>query len=312
MFKINYDSIENSIKGTVFNIEHFHVHDGEGIRTNVFLKGCTLRCPWCCNPESLSPKPEVAHYMNICNGCGACIRVCPENCISCGEDGRVMTDHSKCIACGRCASVCPAGARELFGQEMSVAEVMAEVEKDSFYFMNSDGGLTVSGGECCMQPDFARGLVEAAHRRYFPVAVETAGAVPFENLWKVCEHADEILFDMKVTSDEQFSYIGRVSFDLVKKNLSALKEYDKIITLRCPIIPDFNDNDEHIENIGRIAKENAIEKVDLLPFHQLGKHKYEALGLDYKLTDRPEMDRNVVKKMADILYNIGLDVSIGG
>ena len=311
MFKLNHDEEERNIKGIVFNIEHFHVHDGEGIRTNVFLKGCTLRCPWCCNPESISPKPEVAHYMNICTSCGACVRVCPEKC--CYFDGeKVVTDHEKCIACGKCAGVCPAGARELFGKEMSVADVMAEVEKDAAYFMNSGGGLTISGGECCMQPDFAAGLIEAAHRRYFPVAVETAGAVSSENLLKVCAQADEILFDIKVTADEQIQMIGNVPSGLIKNNLSLLNERDKIITLRCPIVTDINDNEEHITNIEKIAKDNGIRRVDLLPFHQLGKHKYQALGRNYILAERAEMDRSRVEEMAAVLKNNGLDVSVGG
>lgn len=201
MFGSDYREIEETTNGIVFNIEHFHVHDGEGIRTNVFLKGCNLHCPWCCNPESISPDPQIALYKKLCTGCGKCKNICPQHCIEITGDGKSRTDRSRCIACGACEKVCPHGARELFGHRMNVAEVMEDVEKDSFYFMNSDGGMTLSGGETCLQPEFARALIEAAHRRYISVALETAGAVKWESLWKVAELADEILFDLKTTKN---------------------------------------------------------------------------------------------------------------
>ena len=154
MFGSDYREIEETTNGIVFNIEHFHVHDGEGIRTNVFLKGCNLHCPWCCNPESISPDPQIAFYKKFCTGCGKCQNICPQHCIEITGDGKSRTDRSRCIACGACEKVCPHGARELFGYRMNVAEVMKDVEKDSFYFMNSDGGMTLSGGETCLQPEF--------------------------------------------------------------------------------------------------------------------------------------------------------------
>ena len=312
MFETDHDETEKNIKGTVFNIEHFHVHDGEGIRTNVFLKGCVLHCPWCCNPESIDPEPQIAHYANLCTGCGKCIKACPSGCCIRGEEGKVITLFNKCIACGECVKVCPAAARELFGRLMSVHEVMAEVEKDAAYFMNSGGGLTISGGEACMQAEFARALAEAAHRRYFPVALETAAAVPWERLWLVAEAADEILFDIKTLSEDQFRRIGKISPDIVKNNLSKLAAHDKIITLRCPVIPGFNDTEEHLKKIEKAAKDNGIKRVDILPFHQLGKHKYEAVGKEYQMGDVPEMNRQKAEELAVFLNNLGLEVSVGG
>ena len=312
MFGSGYREIEESTNGIVFNIEHFHVHDGEGIRTNVFLKGCNLHCPWCCNPESINPKPQIAYYEKLCTGCGKCQSVCPHQCIEIAEDGRCRTDRSKCTACGACEKVCPHAARELFGHRMSVSEVMAEVEKDSFYFMNSDGGMTLSGGETCLQPEFARSLIEAAHRRYIPVALETAGAVKWESLWKVAELADEILFDLKTTETEQFAQVGNVFLKKVLNNLHNLTMNGKIITVRCPIVPNFNDTAEHLENVAQIATNFGIKKIDLLPFHQLGRHKYEAIGQAYRLKEYPEMDRDRVEEMAEYLRKRRFQVSVGG
>ena len=312
MFQTDYAKLEKETKGIVFNIEHFHVHDGEGIRTNVFLKGCSLHCPWCCNPESIHPAPQIAQYHNLCTGCGRCIEICPEHCCYRLEDGKVITDYEKCTACGKCVNACLLGARELFGREMSVAEVIAEVEKDSIYFMNSDGGLTLSGGEACLQPEFAAEIIRAAHRRYIPVALETAAAVSWENLWKVAEEADEVLFDIKSTLLGQFAQVGNISLEKVLNNLHNLVKGGKIITLRCPIIPNFNDTAEHIQGIAETAKRAGVEKIDLLPFHQLGRHKYSAIGKSYQMMDSPEMSREKVEKMADTLKSQGFLVSVGG
>lgn len=312
MFGSDYREIEETANGIVFNIEHFHVHDGEGIRTNVFLKGCNLHCPWCCNPESISPDPQIAFYKKFCTGCGKCQNICPQHCIEITGDGKSRTDRSRCIACGACEKVCPHGARELFGHRMNVAEVMEDVEKDSFYFMNSDGGMTLSGGETCLQPEFARELIEAAHRRYIPVALETAGAVRWESLWKVAELADEILFDLKTTKTEHFAQVGNIFLKKVLNNLHNLTVNGKIITVRCPIIPNFNDTAEHLENVAKIATDFGIKKIDLLPFHQFGRYKYEAIERAYCLKEYPEMERSKVEEMADCLRKRGFQVSVGG
>lgn len=312
MFNHRLDEIEKQTEGIVFNIEHFHVHDGEGIRTNVFLKGCSLHCPWCCNPESIRPAPQIAQYRKLCTGCGKCVEVCPEHCCIRKEDGLVVTDFDKCSVCGKCVPVCPAGARELFGKRMSVSEVIAEVEKDSAYFMNSEGGLTLSGGEACLQPEFVRELIRAAHRRYIPVALETAGAVEWKILWRAAKEADEILMDLKTTSPLRFEEIGRFPLKTVITNMSKLAEAGKNITLRCPIIPEFNDNEEHIQKIAETAEYVGVKKIDLLPFHQLGRHKYPAIGENYRMTDYSEMKTAVVEEMAEKLRGQGFEVSIGG
>lgn len=313
MFGSGFDKIEQDTKGIVLNIEHFHVHDGEGIRTNIFLKGCTLHCPWCCNPESINPKPQIAQHRNLCTDCGRCISACPEGCCVRKEDGNVVTDFSKCLVCGKCVEVCPVDAREIFGKKMSVAEVMDEVEKDSLYFLNSDGGITLSGGEACMQPKFASEIAKAAHRRYIPVALETAACVPWNWLWQVIGHVDEVLMDLKTTPLENIDKkIGKNYLEIVLNNLKLLRKHDIIVTLRCPVVPKYNDTLEHIRGIATIAKEVNVEKIDLLPFHQYGKYKYASIGKEYQLEELPEMDWNKVEKMAEVLRQDGFLVSVGG
>lgn len=313
MFGDGFKKIEEETKGIVLNIEHFHIHDGEGIRTNVFLKGCTLHCPWCCNPESIYPKPQIAQHRNLCNGCGKCIAVCPVRCCIRTADGNVITDFQKCTACGKCTEVCPYGARELYGKEMSVAEVISEVEKDSFYFLNSDGGITLSGGEACMQPEFASEIARAAHRRYISVALETSAAVPWNHLWQVVGEVDEVLMDIKSTPLEQIDKkIGKKYTKIVLNNLNELRKRGIMVTLRCPIVPGYNDTTEHISGIAGIAKDADIERIDLLPFHQYGKHKYSSIGMKYELEDHAEMDRKKVEEMAEDLKKRGFIVSVGG
>lgn len=307
------DKIEQETKGNVFNVEHYHVHDGEGIRTNVFLKGCNLWCPWCCNPESQVCTPQLVIHNNLCTKCGyCCTELCPQDAVTQKEDGTIVIDKEKCTLCGKCVEMCPNSARELYGKEMSVAEVIKEVEKDSAYYKNSGGGMTISGGEPCMQPVFASELAQAARRRYIGVAMETAGAVSFETLWQVAQYVDEILMDVKFTNEEQFKTISNVPLSVIKENLRKLREHGKYVKMRCPIIPTLNDNDEHIGNLIEWAKELDIQDVDLLPFHQLGKYKYDSLHYDYALGEFKDMDKKIVEKMKDRMVKAGINACIGG
>ncbi len=306
------DAAERDTVGMVFNIEHYHVHDGSGIRTNVFLKGCNLWCPWCCNPESQACDSQMAIHKNLCTGCGCCCRpeICPAGASTLTEVGGIAFDSGKCVLCGRCVEKCPNAAREIYGSRMSVAEVISEVEKDTAYYDESGGGLTITGGEPCMQPEFSKELAMAAHRRFIEVAIETAGAVPFETLWTVAEHADEILMDLKFTNEEDFAAISGVPLSTVLGNFRELKARGKNVVMRCPIIPTFNDTEEHIDNLIRYAKEFDINEVDLLPFHQLGKYKYDSLDHDYKLRELSDMDRDRVEMFRDRMSENGINAVI--
>jgi pyruvate formate lyase activating enzyme len=307
------DAQENDKKGTVFNIEKYHINDGEGIRTNVFLKGCNLWCQWCCNPESQCLYPQLVIHTRLCKRCGYCCQgICDQNANYIDSTGNVYIDIEKCKLCSKCISVCPCSARELYGREMSVADVMKEVEKDSAYYIQSNGGMTITGGEPCIQADFSRQLIIAAKSRFINAAIETAGAVNWEQLWKIAEFSDTILFDIKYTDASKFSSISTTPLEIVYNNLYNLRKNKKEVKLRCPIIPDKNDNITHIKNIVQLAKETNILEVDLLPFHQFGKYKYDSLKYVYKLADTPEMDKSKVALFKEDMIKQGLKVTIGG
>jgi pyruvate formate lyase activating enzyme len=307
------DPHENEIKGIVFNIEKYHINDGEGIRTNVFLKGCNLWCQWCCNPESQCLDPQVVIHARLCKQCGYCCKdVCDYDAIHLDENGAVYIDAEKCKICCKCVSVCPHSAREVYGKEMSIADVIKEVEKDSAYYIQSGGGMTITGGEPCIQAEFSRELVTAAKKRFIHTAIETAGAVKWDHLWKIAEFTDVVLFDIKYTDSDKFSSISTTPLNVVFENLRSLRKRKKDVILRCPIVPGKNDDLGHIKNIVRLAKETGIIEIDLLPFHQLGKYKYDSLKYTYKLTDVPEMDKLKVVPFKDYVISQGLKAVIGG
>ncbi|HML36438.1 MAG TPA: glycyl-radical enzyme activating protein [Bacillota bacterium] len=297
--------------GTVFNIERYHYTDGEGIRTLVFLKGCTLRCPWCCNPESQLASPQLAFNKNKCVNCGRCIPACPSHAIFI-EDGEVVMDREKCTNCGACVERCFYDARILFGREMTVDELMQEIMKDMDYYARSKGGVTFSGGEPAMQPEFVRECVRRCRREYIDTAIETAGAIPWEMLYTAAEQIDEILFDIKTLDDETFRAFTAYSVEHVLGNLKRLCEAGKKVRIRCPIVPGVNKNEDFIRQVIRIAKENGIKRIDLLPFHQLGSYKYRAVGLDYSLGGLKTMRNEEVAGYADMIRGEGLDCAIGG
>lgn len=299
------------VRGRIVNIERYRIHDGEGIRTNVFLKGCPLFCPWCCNPETQRTDKQMAVFSKLCKMCAFCVRVCPQNAISV-KDGRLCWDESKCTFCGRCERYCPHNARKIYGKDMSADEVVAELVKDEIYFSRSDGGVTISGGEPCMQPEFTRAIMARLKKWQVHTALETSGAVPWEALWTAAELADVILLDLKSTTAEDFQTVSALPFDEYTQNMRQLCQREKKVVLRCPIVPEKNFTPAHLHAIGRLAVENGIRQVDLLAFHQLGKHKYEALHMPYELAASEELDKALLAEWKLYLEELGLQVTIGG
>ena len=227
------------MKGNILNIERYHYTDGNGIRIMVFMKGCNLRCLWCSNPESQRYTPQLAFNKNKCVNCGRCITQCTQHAIYM-DGGKVYMDHSLCRNCGRCVNVCFSDARILYGKEMSVDEVMAEILKERNYFVRSKGGVTFSGGEAALQADFVRECSRRCRLEYINTAIETAGAVPWEQLWHAVEYIDEVLFDVKTLDDMDFKKISEEPLQLVLDNLAKLCSHGKQVRIRCPIIPGFN------------------------------------------------------------------------
>ena len=280
--------------GIVFDIKKFSIHDGPGIRTTIFFKGCPLRCWWCHNPESQSPEPELTFRKSRCIGCGACREACSRGAIA----ADLSVNAELCTLCGECVIACYAEAREMVGREMSVAQVMAEIERDVPFYDESGGGVTFSGGEPLAQPDFLLALLQACREREIHTAVDTCGFAPWQVLDKIRRHVDLFLYDLKLMDEaEHIRYTG-VSNKLILKNLEMLAERGHDITLRVPIIPGINDSDEHIRQLGAFAATLPhLNRVDVLPYHNIAAEKYQRLDRVYKLPEtRPPSD----ERMAEI------------
>lgn len=295
----------------IFNIQKFSVHDGPGIRTTVFLKGCPLRCLWCHNPESQNTNKEILYDSKKCVLCGKCQEICPTNAINIKE-GKLTTDKDKCNYCGECAIYCVYGAREIVGKRYSVDEVVKEVMKDIVFYEQSNGGVTISGGEPLIQIDFIEELLMRLKDKKIHTAVDTSGAVSFDILKRVSKYTDLFLYDLKLIDDEKHKkYIG-ISNKGIIENLKKLSQIHSNINVRMPIIGNINDDIAHIENTMELLKELNIKKVNLLPYHSIAKHKYEKLGLVYedeKMIVPSETKMNYFKEAFE---KNGYIVKIGG
>jgi pyruvate formate lyase activating enzyme len=300
------------IKGIVFDIKKFSIHDGPGIRTTIFFKGCPLSCWWCHNPESQAPEPELVFRESRCIRCGTCEAVCAQGAISWDGDV-VFTDGENCTLCGNCVEVCYAEAREIAGQEMTVAQVMTEIERDIPFYDESGGGVTFSGGEPLFQLDFLLALLRACKEKEIHTALDTCGFAPWETLDDIREYVDLFLYDLKLIDDAKHRKFTGVSNELLLRNLQMLSERGHNIFLRVPIVPGINDDDENICQTGTFAAALPhLNQVDILPYHHAAVEKYKRLNKVYGLPEiRPPSDERIVE-IAQILAGFGLQVKIGG
>lgn len=305
------DDPMKEISGTVFNIERFHLHDGAGIRTMVFLKGCLLDCPWCCNPESKSRRRQLGASYKLCVSCSRCVQACPQKALSM-TGGKPVVDPQRCILCGQCAEVCLQNVWEIYGKEMTVREVWEAVRGDAAFFRRSGGGVTFSGGEPSLQAEFVEACSALCRQSGMDVNVETCGATSYAQLERTTRHASLILFDIKLL-DERFSQMARgLPYTAVTENLHRLCEDGRPVRIRCPIIPGFNDTEDFVDQVIRLALENGVSRVDLLPFHQFGKHKYEALRQSYILKERQPLKESDVEALRQRILAAGLRSVTGG
>lgn len=270
---------QTAIKGTIFDIQHFSVSDGPGIRTTVFFKGCPLRCKWCHNPESYVPQTQIMYVSGKCSLCGKCAQVCPSSCHSI-QEGNHRYLSQNCTGCGRCAKLCPAEALTCVGQSMSVGEILSEVLADSLFYETSGGGLTLSGGEPMLQSAFALAIAKEAKANGLNVCMETCGFASPEKFQEILPYIDLFLYDYKLTGAKKHQKYTGVSNELILSNLALLDRAGKDIILRCPIIPDVNTDDDHMEGIIQTANQlTHLREIHLEPYHNAGVSKWQNLGL---------------------------------
>lgn len=267
-------------KPVMFNIQRFSTHDGPGIRTTVFFKGCPLRCAWCHNPESQAFAPELMVDAERCRGCGLCLRGCSRRAISIGADGRAVTDRGLCAACGACVDWCPEGIREIAGTVApDAAELAQTLAADRMFFEKSGGGVTLSGGECLVQDtDYLEGLCHALGELGVRVAVDTCGYAPREHLERLVGLVDLWLFDLKAADDETHRAYTGVPLAPILDNLAYLASAGADINVRIPVIGTVNDDDATVQGmIGALKRVAGRPRVSLLPYHTAGNGKYRRL-----------------------------------
>lgn len=303
-----------STKGVIFNVQHYSIHDGPGIRTTVFMKGCALRCLWCQNPESQSTRPELFFDGEQCKGCGTCVQACPEGAIEL-YDGRSWTNRKLCMGAGKCAEVCPHEARNVMGRYVTAEEVFKKVAGDAIFYQRSGGGVTLSGGEPLAQPRFAMSLLKLCKDASIHTALDTCGYAPWDTVRQVLDYVDLVLYDFKHMDPVEHEKCTEVSNDLILDNARKIHHELSIpILARVPIIPGYNDSVENIEATARfIATElgNSI-KVHLLPYHRLGETKYERLEKPGKSVSIEPPSEERMLGLKKIVESFGLTAYIGG
>lgn len=298
--------------GILFDIKKFSIHDGPGIRTTIFLKGCPLHCAWCHNPEGISPLKEIQFWVKRCIGCHECIQACEHQAISILE-GKPIRDTNLCQGCGICAEVCPAEATEIIGRTMTVADVLREIEKDVLYYDQSGGGVTFSGGEPLLQITFLEALLRACKDHGIHTAVDTSGYVKFHNFQRLMSLTDLYLFDVKIMDNDRHLHYTGVPNQLILKNLGELTLSGAEIIVRIPIIPGVNDDPENIDKVGQFLKSlGRIHPVNILPYHRAATDKYKRMNNKYQFQDVRPPTVEQLTNIAEHLESFGLCVSIGG
>ena len=296
--------------GTIFDIKRFAVHDGPGIRTTVFLKGCPLNCPWCHNPEGISPAPQLVFTPGECIGCGNCVEVCPQG-IHRLDQGRHVIDRERCLACGACVEGCFAGALRLAGRRVTVDEVMEEVVRDRPFYERSGGGMTLSGGEPLLQYEFAAALLRAAKAAGLHTALDTSGFVSWRRLEGLLTCADLILCDLKHMDLERHIALTGVSNERILRNLRRLDAAGQEMWIRIPLISGQNDEEANYHGMGRfLSGLKHVERIEILRYHRLAESKYGNVGATYPLHGLEPPSEEEAESRRQILVSYGLSQTV--
>jgi len=299
-------------KGVIFDVQRYSIHDGPGIRTIVFFKGCPLRCLWCSNPESQKSVPEILYSHIKCKNCNKCILICPKKAIS-DNKGIKGIDYSLCDNCGKCVEACPNEALEMAGRLVSIEEIMKEVEKDIIFYRSSDGGVTLSGGECIYQSEFSICLLAEARKRGIHTAIETTGFQKWDILENILQYVDLVFYDLKyIDPIKHLKYAG-VNNKLILENAQRIISKKIPMIVRIPVIPKYTDSKENIKAIAKfVSNLKEVKKIELLPYHRMGELKYKKLGRKYELEGVSSPSNEQMQELARIVKSYGLEVQIGG
>ena len=290
----------------IFDLQRFALHDGPGIRTTVFFKGCPLDCLWCHNPESKKRTPQLGYLEKNCTGCGRCQVVCPRKVHQISEGGVHKIRLERCIQCGKCVKACPNHALKIYGRKVTVDFIIETAAKDMDFYQRSGGGLTVSGGEPMVQFEGLLELVKKAKEKNMHVCLDTCGYADTEKYKKIAPYVDVFLFDYKITgADEHKKYTG-VENGLILKNLDILCKGNHTVILRCPIIPGINDREEHYKKIAELSRKYPqITEVNLMTYHDMAKGKAAQIGKTYALTNLKTIEKEEKQKIYQIVGHYG-------
>jgi pyruvate formate lyase activating enzyme len=298
------------VTGIVFDIRRYCVHDGPGIRTTVFLKGCPMRCWWCHNPEGRASEKEIIYRPSRCIRCGSCVVGCPHQAVH--SNGKpVQVDPQKCQKCGCCETVCPTGSLELIGKEIQPAELVAEIEKDRAFFEESDGGATFSGGEPLLQPDFLLECLQGCRRRGIHTVVDTCGYATPATMERIRPFVDLFLYDIKFVDGARHRKYTGVSNEMIVENLGNLAMAGSKVVVVLPLIPGINDDDQNVDDVAEYAQDLGLGEISVLPFHHAAAGKFADLGIADPMVGVAPPSEMRIKEVEARLRMHGLNVRVG-